>query len=173
MQNRNAIEGAAPDGTHVAVRRARNGRGLFATRSFRAGETISRIPGRIVHWKLLWKIGGEFQAKCIRFGPETYLDPGDGPGRWLNHSCEPNAALRKVNNRLVLFAAEPIRAGAELTIDYSTTIGDDDVWTMRCNCGRRACRKRIRNLGTLPREMCEAYVTRGMVPKFILATLEE
>lgn len=164
---------AAIPETHVAVRRARNGRGLFATRVYRADQTIVRIPGRVVHWKLLWKIGGEFQANCIRFGPETYLDPGEGPGRWLNHACEPNAALRKVNNQLFLFAAEPVRAGAELTIDYSTTIGDDDVWTMRCNCGRARCRKRIRNLGALPRDVRESYIARGMVPKFILATLND
>ncbi|HVX41370.1 MAG TPA: SET domain-containing protein-lysine N-methyltransferase [Gemmatimonadaceae bacterium] len=171
MQNRNEAGALALPDDNVAVRRARNGHGLFAARAYRAGQTILRIRGRVVHWKLLWKIGGEFQANCYRFGPETYLDPGDGAGRWVNHSCAPNTAIRKRRNQLFLVAAAPIRSGAELTFDYSTTIGDDDVWTMRCNCGRRSCRKRVRNFGALPARVREDYLARGMVPGFILATL--
>ncbi len=172
MQNRNGSPLGASAERNVVVGRARIGQGLFAKRAFRAGQTIIQIRGRVVHWKLLWEIGGDFQANCIRFGPETYLDPSASPGRWINHSCEPNAAIGKVNNQLFLFAAAPIRAGAEITFDYSTTIGDDDVWTMRCKCGGAACRKRIRNFGALTPALRESYVERGMVPTFILATLE-
>ena len=35
------------------------------------------------------------------------------------------------------FAVKGIRAGTEILIDYSTTIGDDDIWTMRYRCGSR------------------------------------
>ena len=170
MQNRHPI-GQLRE-RNVAVRPSRNGHGLFATRPLRAGQTIVKLRGRVVHYQLLWKIGGEFQANCFRFGPVTYLDPGENAGRWLNHSCDPNAAIRKRRNQLFLFAAAPIRAGAEITFDYSTTIGDDDVWTMRCNCGRAGCRGRIENLGAMPRARREAYIARGMVPAFILATLD-
>ena len=62
-------------------------------------------------------------------------------GAYLNHSCEPNAGIRKTNQQLFLFAAKPIAAEKEIVIDYSTILGDDDIWTMRCNCGRSACRR--------------------------------
>lgn len=159
-------------GTRVAVAPTRNGCGLFATESVRPGETIIRVEGRIVDAGVLWRRqGSTFSANCLRFGPETYLDPGDGACRFLNHSCEPNAGIQKADNRLFLFAAKRIGAGSEITIDYSTTIGDDDVWTMRCNCGRPRCRKTIRNFGSLPADVKRRYVTRGLVPGYIIRTL--
>jgi hypothetical protein len=157
--------------SHVAVAPSRNGKGLFSTRRFRAGDEILVIAGRIVDPDLLWERGGRFAANCIRFGPESYIDPGDSLGRYINHSCEPNAGLRKVNQRLVLFAAKDIRSGAEIQFDYSTTIGDDDIWTMRCNCGERSCRRVIRRLGALQPERVERYRRDGLVPTYIADTL--
>jgi hypothetical protein len=150
----------------------RNGRGLSAERSLRQGTTIMRIEGRIVHHTMLWASqGSKFAANCFRYGPDTYLDPGNAVSRFLNHSCEPNAGIRKINNRLFLFAVQRISRGSEITIDYSTTIGDDDIWRMRCNCGHRRCRKIIRNFGSLHADVKKRYVTRGMVPGYILRTL--
>jgi hypothetical protein len=156
----------------VIIRPSRIGNGLFTARAFSAGETITQIRGRIVHYSVLWKRGGTFLDNCIRFGPETYLDPGDDPGRYVNHSCAPNAGIRKDRNRLFLFAARDIARGREITFDYSTTIGDDDIWTMRCRCGRSACRGRIKRFGALPDAMQRRYEARGLVPRYITATLE-
>jgi len=156
---------------HVVTKTARNGRGLFATRAFRPTKDILHIIGRIYDADVLWDRGGKFADNCYRFGPETYLDPGDGDGKWVNHSCDPNAAIRKQNNRLFLFAARSISAGEELTIDYATILGDDDIWTMKCNCGSRRCRKRVKRVGLLPAEVFADYVERGMIPKLILDTL--
>jgi hypothetical protein len=145
--------------------------GLVAAKNFRRDETILKIPGRVVDAGILWDRGGSFADNCIRFGPETYLDPRDGPGRFLNHSCEPNAAVRKTNNQLFLVAAQSIDAGDEVVIDYSTTLGDDDIWTMRCDCGRKSCRRRIKRFGSISAELQRRYIERGLVPKYIIETL--
>ena len=155
----------------VTVGAVRNGNGLIALRPYRRNEKIIKLTGRVVHFQLLWERRGTFADNCIRFGPETYLDPGDAYGRYLNHCCEPNAAIRKELNQLFLVAASPIRRGDEVVIDYSTTIGDDDVWTMRCNCGSASCRKRIRRFGTLPAALRTEYLRRGLVPGFVRRTL--
>ena len=156
----------------VAVGPARNGRGVFAARSFRRGETILPIEGRIVHYELLWeREGSKYAANCIRFGPETYLDPSTSPAQFLNHSCNPNAAVTKVANRLYLIAGRRIIRGEEIVFDYSTTIGDDDVWRMRCNCGSTQCRRLIRNFGSLPAGQRAFYLANGFVPHFIRRTL--
>ena len=158
---------------HVAVARARNGLGLFAARAFKPEQTLLKIAGRVVHHRVLWKRrGSTFSANCFRHGPQTYLDPGDHPSRYLNHSCEPNAAIRKLNNQVFLVAAARIDRGDEVVFDYSTTIGDDDVWTMRCNCGEPTCRGRIKRFGSLPRALKERYLAGGLVPKYIVATLD-
>jgi SET domain-containing protein len=157
--------------SRVVVRRVRNGQGLVAARSYKAGETIIRIAGRIVHHEVVWDRGGCFADNCFRFGPETYLDPGDDFGAYLNHACEPNAGIVKRNNRLFLVAAAAVPRGREIVIDYSTILGEDDIWTMRCNCGRRSCRGRVRNVASLRPEVIDSYVARKLIPKYILATL--
>jgi SET domain len=156
----------------LVVGPTRNGRGIFAARTFARDEIIDKIEGRIMHHRVLWRRGGTFAANCIRFGPNTYLDPRNDAGRYLNHSCEPNAAIRKSNNQLFLFAAQRIGRASEIVIDYSTTIGDDDIWTMRCNCRSNHCRGVVRRFGSLPSALQRAYVLRGLVPKYILDTLE-
>jgi hypothetical protein len=118
----------------------------------------------------VWELGGSFADNCFRYGPETYLDPADGPGRWLNHSCRPNAAVVKKRHRLLLVAAERIVPGDEIVIDYSTILGRDDIWTMRCRCGAGKCRRVIRNIQGLPAALLAEYERRGMVPAFIRRT---
>lgn len=157
--------------TRVIVAPSRIGMGLFAAKAFKPNEEIIKIAGRVVDYELLWERGGAFADNCIRFGPETYLDPGDNAGRYVNHSCEPNAGIRKYRNQLFLFAAKRIAVGDEIVFDYSTTIGDDDIWTMRCRCGSRQCRKRIRKFGSLPAALRESYMGAGLVPNFIVKTL--
>ncbi|MEO7084366.1 MAG: SET domain-containing protein [Gemmatimonadaceae bacterium] len=156
----------------VIVRSARIGKGLFAERVFRPNQTILKITGRMVHHSILWTTGGKLADNCYRFGPETYLDPGDHVSRYVNHSCEPNAAVRKLNNQLFLFAATEVSPGDEITFDYSTILGDDDIWTMRCKCGAQACRGRIKRFGSLPVQVKERYLGAGLVPKFIINTLD-
>ena len=155
----------------VDVRRARNGDGLFAAKPFRPHQRIIRIAGKIRSARIVTRAGGPFADNCFRFGPETYLDPGSEAGANLNHSCEPNAYVRKSNNRLFLVALEAVRRNEEIVIDYSTILGDDDIWTMRCNCGSCACRRTIRRFGSLPAWLKERYVAAGAVPRYILDTL--
>jgi SET domain-containing protein len=156
----------------VEVRPCRIGMGLFAARAFAPGDTILVVRGRVLDWRVIRRRRGPSQDNCYRFGPETYLDPGKHVSRYVNHSCAPNAGVRKAHHRLVLFAATAIAAGQEITFDYSTLIGDDDIWTMRCRCGARRCRKVIRSFGALPARVRRRYRRRGVVPAFILDTLD-
>jgi len=158
----------------VFVGPARIGHGLFAARSFRRRDVVLAIEGRVVNYMRLWeRAGSRYASNCIRFGPETYLDPGDGPAGFLNHSCAPNSAITKGANRLYLVAARRIPKGEEIAFDYSTTIGDDDVWRMRCKCGNASCRRLVRNFGSLPVERRAYYLANGFVPPFIVRTLAD
>jgi hypothetical protein len=109
----------------------------------------------------------------MRFGPESYLDPGERAGAFTNHSCDPAVALVREGRRLLVVALRSIKPGDELTHDYSTFLGADDVWTMRCNCGEAACRGRIGRFDRLPATTLARYRRLGMIPDFIEATAHD
>lgn len=70
----------------------------------------------------------------------------------------------------MLRALRVIREGDEVLHDYSTLLGADDVWSMRCNCAARGCRGLVRRFDRLPAATLRRYVRLGAVPGFILAS---
>ncbi|MFT3907440.1 MAG: SET domain-containing protein [Steroidobacteraceae bacterium] len=160
----------------LVVARVRNGFGLVATRRFERGERIDEIRGRIVTPARLWRYWDsdpQRAANCIRFDAEHYLDPRGEIGQFANHSCDPNAALLREGPRLVLRALKICRPGDEITHDYATLLGADDIWRMRCNCGERRCRGVVSNVASLPAPLFARYRKQGLIAAFILATLRD
>jgi SET domain-containing protein len=157
----------------IAVRKSRNGRGLVALRPMRAGSRVLTIRGRVVSaatvWRY-WQSSPRRGANCFRYDADRYLDPDGELGAYANHSCRPNTGIVKRGRWLTLRAIGDIPAGAEITHDYSTLLGADDVWTMRCNCGEPQCRGKVRNVAGLPAATLARYCRLGIVPKFIMGT---
>jgi SET domain-containing protein len=151
----------------------RNGRGLVARKALRRGAVVVEITGRIVTgeevWRY-WEIDPKLGANCFRYDEDHYLDPDGTLGQYANHSCNPNSGGFRVGRRLVIKAIRPIAAGEEVTHDYSTFLGADDVWTMRCNCGEENCRKTVKNVANLPLATLRRYRRLGIIPDFIMAT---
>lgn len=157
----------------LTVKPVRNGRGIVATQRFAPGALICEIKGKIVApqtvWRY-WETDARRGANCFRFSPERYLDPEGEIGAYANHSCNPNAGIVKQGRRLLLKAIAPIAGGDEITHDYSTLLGADDVWSMRCNCGEANCRGVVRNVRCLPAAVLTNYRRLKVIPAFILAT---
>lgn len=102
---------------------------LRATRKIRQGEVIISLPQR------------------TRFSPDKYsleIAPGihaDCEHHMvgaINHSCEPNAALR--NMRIVAFSC--IERGEQITIDYKRT-ETQLAQPFDCECGAKNCIGRV------------------------------
>ncbi len=161
-------------GKSLTVSPVRNGRGIVAAKPFRQGALIVEIKGRIVTaddvWRY-WEIDPRLGENCFRYDDDHYLDPDGEIGQYANHSCNPNAGIVRKGRRLILKAIAPIAAGEEVTHDYSTLLGTDDVWKMRCDCGEANCRRVVGNIGKLPAATLRNYRRLGIVPDFILATL--
>jgi SET domain-containing protein len=161
-------------GRTLVVQPVRNGLGLVALRPLAAGDVILRVCGRIVSPATVWgywKRDPRRGANCYRFDADHYLDPEGSIGAYCNHSCRPNSRLVRGPRALWLHALRPIRQGEEVTHDYSTQTGTDDVWTMRCNCGERRCRGVVAHVGRLPAAVLRDYQRREAIPRFILDTL--
>jgi hypothetical protein len=161
-------------GKSLVVRPVRNGLGLVALRAFQPDDLICRVRGRIVTPKTVWgywKTDPQRGANCYRYDTELYLDPEGEIGAFSNHSCNPNSRLVRTASGLQLRALKRIAVGREVTHDYSTQLGADDIWTMKCNCGERNCRQVIANVARLPAAVVSRYLRLKAIPEFIIATL--
>ncbi len=159
---------------NLAVKSVRNGLGMVALRSFKPGDLICRIRGRIVTPKTVWgywKTNPRLGANCYRYDAELYLDPEGEIGAFSNHSCNPNARLVRTARGLQLRALKKIAAGREITHDYSTQTGADDIWTMKCNCGERNCRGKVTNVAKLPEAVLRRYLRLEAIPAYIRETI--
>jgi SET domain-containing protein len=158
----------------LTVRPVRNGLGIVALRSFRHSALICEIKGRIVSASTMWRYwetDPRLAENCFRYSAERYLNPEGEIGQYANHSCQSNAGIVKQGRGLWLKAIANIARGDEVTHDYSTLLGTDDVWEMRCNCGAANCRRRVRHIGTLPASVIRRYRQYGIIPAFILASI--
>jgi SET domain-containing protein len=147
--------------THVARAPGQIGDGLFASEAIAPGREILRFSGPILTLPQV-RAKGHLAANALQIGLASYLDL-EPPGRLVNHSCDPNAAVFD-NVRLV--SLRPISAGDEIRFDYSTTISDG--WTMACCCGSPRCRRLVAAFQLLPRPLRLKYELLGCVQRFIV-----
>jgi SET domain-containing protein len=122
--------------TDVAIKgSAIHGKGVYATRAFRKGETV-----------LLWS-PTYLMADEIKDLPEEdkpYIDYVDGqpivmgdPERFVNHSCAPNT----MGGDLSDIAVRDIDEGEEITTNYAEC--HIPGGKMPCTCGTADCRGTI------------------------------
>lgn len=118
---------------------SRIGLGLFAVTPFKAGERIATVEGEIL--RMAYDARFRLGSRWYGIGHHTWIDPFlDNPGRFVNHSCNPNA---RVDGRRAIVATRAILRGEQVCIDYSLT-EEDPEWSMRCRCGASNCRRVIR-----------------------------
>ena len=147
------------------------GVGVYAVDNIKMGEVIHILNGETISLKeVVNKInsGVEYIDDPLQVGKRTYIDL-DKFSRSFNHSCKPNAGIRK---RSELFALVDINNGQEITYDYSTTIAPT-VWEMECKCNNDICRKTIGDILSVPKERIEYYIKSGAFQFYIKSILNE
>jgi uncharacterized protein len=133
------------------------GKGIFAGKIFKRGEYIFTAKGKIVKAVIKNKTDSKKWKceRCIGISKTKWLDPDkDNPLYYTNHSCNPNMGIK--GNRK-FFALRDIKENEELTFDYSATEGDI-YWTFHCNCGHSKCRKVIKSIHSLPKNLYKNYL---------------
>lgn len=149
------------------------GLGVFAGKNIKKGEIIYTLSGEIISFdECIERIhkGNEAQTDSLQVDLETDMDL-DEFSRTFNHSCDPNAGLRKISE---LFALRDIKKGEEITYDYSASIGPNipkSLWTMKCMCGSSKCRKILSNVLSIPKEQLNYYKKEGALQDYILKEL--
>jgi SET domain-containing protein len=114
-----------------------HGLGVYARRAFATGEAIlARDERPVTEDAPLDESRGEFEYHCdwLEAGRQVYLG---FPERHVNHSCDANAFHKRLDGVTHVVALQSIRAGEEITSNYSIDLWDARAW--RCNCGSPRC----------------------------------
>jgi uncharacterized protein len=116
-----------------------HGTGGFARMDIPSGTRVIEYVGEIITKQ-------ESLARCE--GNNEYIfaidDAHDldgnvdwNPARFLNHSCEPNCEAQLIDGRIWLVAIREMRAGEEITFNYSYDL--EDYREHPCRCGAASC----------------------------------
>jgi SET domain-containing protein len=116
-----------------------HGTGGFARNNITVGTRVIEYLGeKITKQESLARC--EKNNECIFALSDTQDLDGhvDGnPARFLNHSCAPNCEAQLEDGRIWIVATRQIRAGEELTFNYSYDL--EDYREHPCNCGAPGC----------------------------------
>ncbi|MCX6763456.1 MAG: hypothetical protein NTZ97_01850 [Candidatus Moranbacteria bacterium] len=121
----------------VIVKKSKiHGKGVFAAKDFKEGETVLAWKPKRISEGQLSKLPKE-QKKYIAFSNGWYflMQP---PEKYVNYSCEANTLMGKKCD----IAKRNIRQGEEITSDYKDSIFDN----FKCNCGSKDCKNKKRKL---------------------------
>ena len=139
-------------GRRIQVRKSGvHGKGVFALRPIKKGETIIEYVGEIITW-----------PEALRRHPHDPSDPnhtfyfhidegrvidakvGGNASRWINHACAPNCEADEDGERVFIKALRNLKPGEELFYDYGLVIEERYTPALKrqyaCRCGAKACR---------------------------------
>ena len=123
----------------------KKGKGVFAGKNFRKGETILKIKhNNLLSEKEASSVSYHYQNHMSYVGSNKYSIM-KSPERYINHSCDPNSYFKHANiYNEQLISIKPIKKGQEITCDYTIDSNPADIWMMKCRCGSKNCRKIIK-----------------------------
>lgn len=129
------------DKCSVQNRDVTGGKAVYARAVIEPGELIAVWSGRIIGPDELDELEPEIRRHTVQVEEGLYLASltPDEPPDYINHSCEPNAAL---DGQVAIVAMHRIQPGEEVTIDYAMCDGSayDEF---DCECGSALCRGRV------------------------------
>lgn len=120
-----------------------DGLGVFAAEPIPARRKIGEMRGEVISVReARRRIKGRARIHMVEVSERSAIDAttSDGPLRYINHSCAPNAVLRIRQGRAEFYAMRDIEPGEELTADYGESHHEG---RLRCGCGAPNCKGRL------------------------------
>jgi SET domain-containing protein len=135
-----------------------HGFGIIAKKDIDKGETVFIIKGKIVQHIVTDKKSAQHGSNWIGISRNKWINP-DNYGLYLNHSSNPTCGIR---GSVTVCALKKIKAGEEITIDYSIT-EEQELWCMK-NIENNATITHVRSIQTLPLKKFKSYLP--FVPRY-------
>lgn len=148
----------------------RCGIGVFAAKPFRKGDIVVQdLDGdyydHIYTYEQLVRLGCDLVQLALQIGDDEYLLANGILDDFMNHSCQPSAGIRLVEQGYLVIALRDIAAHEEITYDYSTYCSGSRE-SFSCMCHADNCRGVIGDFADLPDDLQEYYLKRDVVGKF-------
>ena len=145
------------------------GKGLFATRTFAAGEIVSGFGGHVMALADFEQLPQHQQTHSLQIAESLFMVcPSEGePADFFNHSCTPNLGI--VGNILLAVMA-PVAVGEELTFDYAMCDADS-YDEFECQCLTERCRGKVTGNDWMIPDVQERY--RGWFSTYLERRIDE
>ncbi len=130
---------------NVRVGRAATGLGLFAARPLAKRDYIVTYRGKRIPTAAAQRRERRFGVKYMFEIDRRWTIDGSSRrnlGRYLNHSCAPNAEAVLRAGKLVFVALRAIAPGEEITLDYGEEYFELYIKPLGCRCA--VCRRKAR-----------------------------
>ena len=154
------------NGLHIQVVNGQ-GLGVFTRRRYQQEDLILEFSGDETPLNQISNF-----THYMQISPQMYLGPSHQMDDYVNHSCDPNSAVYFQNNVMVLRALRQIEINEQLSFDYGTIIFNEPT-VFECACNSDCCRRVIGNFYTMPLELQNDYLEKGMVPLLAKYTREQ
>ena len=146
------------------------GKGLFAKMSLRKGELVGIKNCHLLDYKAMQKLKSVIGDSYLQIADDFVLAPKKKSEiskimMYLNHSCEPNIAVR---GEISFVAMRNIKSGEELAVDYATI--DNEKYSMKCSCGAKNCRGTISGYDWKNKKLQKKY--QGHFAAYLQAKIE-
>ena len=133
----------------VRVGRSATGLGLFAIKAIARNAYIVTYRGRVISTEEADRRERHGARYMFELNRRWTIDglPRHNLGRYLNHSCRPNAQAVLRKGRIVFVALRAIASGEEITCDYGREYFDYFFKKTGCRCAActaKAARRRAR-----------------------------
>lgn len=150
---------------YLKVLDSKTGKGVFTTIDIPANSIILEQRGNLFSKE---NLKPEDYDYSLQIGNNLYIGPSGSVDDYINHSCKPNCYFHIIGNRAILHSLNLIKAGMELTFDYSTTSNEGlDSWSMNCKCNSVNCRKIISGYHLLDKSLRDDYDKREVSALFL------
>lgn len=130
-----------------------HGKGVFTLDKINKNKKLFKFADKIIIINHKFGCNCKICSRCISLKNNLWLYPEKNSYGWnLNHSCKPNCFYRGK----YIYSLKKIKSNTEISIDYSTTT-TDKKWKMICDCKSNNCRKIIRSIQFLPKNLFKKY----------------
>jgi hypothetical protein len=127
------------------VGRSNTGLGLFAVKKIARRAAIVTYTGKMITTEEANRRERRYNARYMFEVNRHWTIDGSSRrnlGRYVNHSCEPNAEAVMRKRRMVFVAARTIARGEEITVDYGEEYFRHFFKSTGCRCAACAKKKR-------------------------------